>query len=1589
MPAVDCPIAGCEYQTPDLDAAIVAALLTAHSAIHTSGHAAKVEKVKRPTVAAAGTSEEWSYFKSRWSDYVDATKITGKDKVVQLLECCDEPLRKDLTRAAGGSLTSKTEDEVLSSIKKLAVREENTMVARVTLHNMRQDRDETVRSFGARLRGQADICKFITACPACAADVNYTDAIMRDVLTRGIADSEIQLDLLGDQNQNMGLEDIFKFIEAKEAGKRSASSLLDSHAVETASSSYRKIKQTHMKEKQDMCAYCGKKGHGRNALAHVRKTQCSAYGQKCGHCDKFHHTENVCRSKGKPRNPHSTIPSEHEGAIFDALCTIRDLGQPRGLAIAHHVCDNLSKAWHKKRSTPQPFLDVTVTAVPDDCEALGFGLSFPSKTCSLPAMADTGCQSCLAGLKVISRLGLRLHDLIPVTMEMHTATNGGIPILGAIPLRISGKDPLGHVVESRQLTYITDTSDKLFLSKEACIDLGIISDSFPTLGMTQGTHQPDTAATLHEASDATACTCPRRQKPPPPPTELPFPATAVNRMKLQQYLLDYYQSSTFNTCEHQPLPLMDSPPMKLMVDPNAEPVAHHTPVPVPLHWRDAVKTGLDHDVQLGVLEPVPIGEPVTWCHRMVVCAKKDGKPRRTVDFQALNVHATRETHHTPSPFIQARSVPHGKKKTVLDAWNGYHSVPICPEDRHLTTFITPWGRYRYKTAPQGYIASGDGYTRRYDEIVSGVQNKTKCVDDVLLWADTLEDSFFQTVEWLDICGRNGITLNPRKFTFGADVVEFAGFEVTPDSVRPCEKYLKAILDFPTPTNVTDVRSWFGLVNQVSYAFSMTEQMLPFRELLKPSVPFVWTDALQCAFDESKAVIASEIEEGVRIFDPSKPTCLATDWSKDGIGFWLLQKHCGCAHVEPFCCNSGWKITLVGSRFTHAAETRYAPVEGEALAVADSLDKARYFVLGCEDLIIAVDHKPLLKIFADRALQDIPNPRLRNLKEKTLRYKFRMVHVPGVRHRATDCLSRHPTGAPERLYLPDDIATISSLPAMFLHSTPLLAGLRTLTPHEDTIEVCTLSSAMCALESLRLKSVTWGRVRTATASDDNMQALLSTIEAGMPEFRHELPPSLREYFQFRDELSTVDGVILYKDRLVIPPSLREEVLAHLHAAHQGVTSMTARAESSIFWPGISPAIVALRARCNQCNRIAPSNPSAPPTPLLSPAYPFQCVCADFFHYKGCNYLVIVDRYSNWPIVERSTQGATGLISCLRQIFVTFGIPDELASDGGPEFTAVTTRRFLQDWGIHHRLSSVAYPHSNCRAEVAVKSVKRLIMSNTSPTGALDTDTFQRAMLQYRNTPDRDTKLSPAMCVFGRPIQDFIPIVPGKYTPHNTWRETLAAREDALRNRHMRGAERWSEHTKQLLPLAVSDHVRIQNQTGQHPLKWDKTGVVVEVRQYDQYVIRVDGSGRVTLRNRKFLRKYIPVRQPSPPLKMEDDIHAHRRPSPVTLSRPAVLAPCSPRPMGPADVPHCSPVPPAKTPLQPQLDDDGPRDRCSPSPLVVPSPVPDSPAATSTNTAPPAISSPIPDPAPPAAPVATSPRCSTRRTKQPAWHSDYYM
>ena len=128
----------------------------------------------------------------------------------------------------------------------------------------------------------------------------------------------------------------------------------------------------------------------------------------------------------------------------------------------------------------------------------------------------------------------------------------------------------------------------------------------------------------------------------------------------------------------------------------------------------------------------------------------------------------------------------------MDAVDGYHAIPLHNDSKQLTNFITPWGAYRYKRLPQGFIASGDAYTRRYDDLISHIPRKVKCIDDVLLWDNNIESSFFRAWDYLTFCAENGIVVSKAKFKFCRDEVEFAGLKITSSGIAPSDKILKAI-----------------------------------------------------------------------------------------------------------------------------------------------------------------------------------------------------------------------------------------------------------------------------------------------------------------------------------------------------------------------------------------------------------------------------------------------------------------------------------------------------------------------------------------------------------------------------------------------------------------------------------------------------------------------------------------------------------------------------------------------------------------------------------------------------------------------------
>ena len=191
-----------------------------------------------------------------------------------------------------------------------------------------------------------------------------------------------------------------------------------------------------------------------------------------------------------------------------------------------------------------------------------------------------------------------------------------------------------------------------------------------------------------------------------------------------------------------------------------------------------------------------------------------------------------------------------------------------------------------------------------------------------------------------------------------------------------------------------------------------------------------------------------------------------------------------------------------------------------------------------------------------------------------------------------------------------------------------------------------------------------------------------------------------------------------------------------------------------------------------------------------------------------------------------------------------------------------KQFMRRWGVRHRVSSAYFPRSNGRAEVAVKSAKRLLRSNVGPGGSLNNDRFLKAILQLRNTPDPDCSVSPAEILFGRPLRDNLSFTSRlhKFSDpqiRRTWQEAWKLKEVALRTRYAKSVEKLNLTAKHLAPLNLGDQCFVQNQHGRYPLKWERSGVVVEVLPHDRYVIKIDGSGHLTTRNRKFIRRFKPV------------------------------------------------------------------------------------------------------------------------------------
>ena len=881
----------------------------------------------------------------------------------------------------------------------------------------------------------------------------------------------------------------------------------------------------------------------------------------------------------------------------------------------------------------------------------------------------------------------------------------------------------------------------------------------------------------------------------------------------------------------------------LTVRKDAEPVVRAART-LPEALKDDVREELDRHVAEGIMCKVDC--PTDWVNQMSVVKKKSGAIRVCVDPRTLNKSLKREHYRLPVLDDVLPRLAGAKVFSVCDLKQGYHHVELDEESSYLTTFATPFGRFRWLRLPFGLNVSSEIFQKRLCLALEGL-NGIQCVaDDVIIYGSNQEEHDKNLRGLLARCQLHGIKLNNDKCQLNVPEIKFLGHVV---SVSDPEK-VEAIKKMERPADVAAVERLKGTVTYLArYVPNLTDVMKPITVLTHKDTEWCWGDPQEKAFNNLKKLLTEA--PVLAYYDKNSDLVIQCDASGSGLGAALMQ--------------NGRPLAYASQALT-PTETRYATIEKEMLAIVYSLEKWHQFTYG-RPVVVHSDHKPLFSI-SKKPLDRAPK-RLQSMLIRALAYDADIQYLEGKKMFIADTLSR--------AYLKNN-------------------------ENDNEAEFETVNAVM----HLAMSEEQIAKIRTATSKDQVISTLKATIQHGWPD-KKDVPTVVGEYYNFRDELAVSDGLVFRGERLVIPRELRGEMTAELHSGHTGVEGSLRRAREAVYWPGMTEDVRRATQKCEVCQIY---NQAQQKEPLMShevPNRPWSQIGADIFTLNGKNYLVTVDYYSNfWEIDRLHETTSKGVTQKIKARCSSYGIPDVIVTDNGPQFVGEKFAHFINKWKIKHVTSSPHYAQSNGKAESAVKSAKRLL-KRTDKSGE---DPYL-ALLSLRNTPQQGIDLSPAQRLLGRRTKTLLPASTSSLKPsqHSDITEKLKFSQTKQKFYYDRNA-------KPLEPLEEGDRVRAKPyQLGDTTWKSATISKRLDDRSYE---IHTD-TGQSLRRNRTHLRPSrdsekvatpdaVHTDTPAPPMPIDQPVNAH---TPPTVHMPVIMPPT---PRSPKNVPVVIPATPAtpKTP-----------------------------------------------------------------------------
>ena len=657
------------------------------------------------------------------------------------------------------------------------------------------------------------------------------------------------------------------------------------------------------------------------------------------------------------------------------------------------------------------------------------------------------------------------------------------------------------------------------------------------------------------------------------------------------------------------------------------------------------------------------------------------------------------------------------------------------------------------------------------------------LDDILITAKTQSLHLQRLDEVLSRLERYGIRLKLSKCRFMQDQIDYLGHTVSSEGLRPIVEKIAALKEAPTPTNVTELRSYLGLLKYYAkFLPDLSSLLAPLHALTHSDVEWSWTSECEQVFKRSKTLICGA--DILCHYDSSKPMKLACDASSYGLGAVI-------SHISP---DGTEKPIAFASRTMTSAEKNYSQVEREALANIFGVKRFRQYLWG-RHFTLETDHRPLVTILGPK--NGIPTMTAARLQRWALilsGYTYEIEYRPGSELCHADAFSRLPVNAP------------------------------TNSAEEESDDIFHFT----CVDELPVSS---RQIRESTRKHPLLAKVLDFTMTGWPE--RVTDDALTPYFIRRHELSVEQGCLLWGLRVVVPPIWRKRLMDDLHEGHMGMTRMKGVARSFLWWPGLDQDIESCVRECAVCMATRNTPPVVPLETWSWPLRPWQRIHLDYAEKDGNYFLVLIDSHTKWiEVFKMHLTTSTKTIDILRDLFAAHGLPEEVVSDNGPQFTSHEFREFLRLNGIKQTLVPPYHPASNGAAERSVGLLKQALLKDVleAKYGGVRISLRHRLanfLLRYRNTPHSVTGRTPSELFLKRQVRTRFSML------RPDLRSDVQDRQARQKVTHDRAGV--SERR-----FDLQQDVAVRNNRG-GPAKW-LAGRIVEVKGPRTYIVRVSGCNR---------------------------------------------------------------------------------------------------------------------------------------------------